>query len=68
MLALGLTNLLPIPLLDGNHLLLLLVEAIRGKPLSRRTQGIISAVGLVVILGLFGLGLFADISRIIGRQ
>ena len=68
MLALGLTNLLPIPLLDGNHLLLLLIEAIRGKPLSRRTQGIISAVGLVLIIGLFGLGLFVDFSRIINRQ
>ncbi|NJP39932.1 RIP metalloprotease RseP [Oscillospiraceae bacterium HV4-5-C5C] len=64
-LSLGFTNLLPIPLLDGNHLLLLAVEAVRGKPLSARVRNVISAVGLVIIIFLFAYGLYLDIGRII---
>lgn len=64
-LSLGFTNLLPIPLLDGNHLLLLLVEAIRGKQLSSRSQTVITIVGLAIIIFLFAFGLYADIRRMI---
>lgn len=64
-LSLGFTNLLPIPLLDGNKLLLLLVEAIRGKSLSYKAQSIISIVGLVMILGLFALAMFSDVWRLL---
>ncbi|HHX37464.1 MAG TPA: RIP metalloprotease RseP [Clostridiaceae bacterium] len=63
-LSIGFTNLLPIPLLDGNQLLLLVVEGIRGKRLSYRTQSVISVVGVVLLLGLFGLALFVDLARL----
>ncbi len=66
-LSLGFTNLLPIPLLDGNHLLLLLVEAVRGKQLSSRAQTVITITGLAIIIFLFAFGLYADVLRILGR-
>ncbi len=47
---LGIMNLLPLPALDGGHLLLYIVEAIRRKPLKREVEGIINFVGLVLIL------------------
>ena len=66
-LSLGFTNLRPIPLLDGNHLLLLGIEAIRGRRLSRRAMNVVSVVGLVMIGLIFAYGLYLDLSRIIGR-
>lgn len=49
---LGIMNLLPLPALDGGHLLLYLVEAVRRKPLPRGVEGIINFVGLILILAL----------------
>lgn len=66
-LSLGLMNLLPIPLLDGSHLLLLVVEAIRGKRLSEKAQTAITMLGLFMIIGLFAVGIYFDISRIMTR-
>ncbi len=66
-LSLGIMNLLPIPLLDGSHLLLLVVEGIRGKRLSEKAQTAITMAGLLIIVGLFALGLYFDISRIVAR-
>jgi regulator of sigma E protease len=66
-LSLGFTNLLPIPLLDGNRLLLIAVEAIRGKRLSYRAQSVISAIGIVLILSLFAFVLYTDIARLMHR-
>lgn len=65
-IALGFTNLLPIPPLDGNQLLLTAVEAVRGKRLSEKVQNIVTISGVVVILGLAAMALFFDISRILG--
>ena len=45
-------NLLPLPALDGGHLLLYVIEAIRRKPLKPEIEGIINFVGLVLLLGL----------------
>lgn len=64
-LSLGLTNLLPIPLLDGNQLLLLLVEAIRGRRLSYKAQSVISIVGVAMLAALFIFALYADVLRLI---
>lgn len=50
--AIGFFNLLPIPLLDGGHLAFYAVEAIRGKPLSARTQEIAAAFGLAILVTL----------------
>ena len=64
-LSIGFTNLLPIPLLDGNQLLLLIVEGIRGKRLSYKAQSLISVIGVILLLGLFGMALFFDLSRLL---
>lgn len=65
--SLGFMNLLPIPPLDGNHLILIGVEAIRGKRLSLRTQSLIGYIGFALIIGLALLGLAFDIMRIAGN-
>ncbi len=66
-LTLAIINLLPIPILDGGHLMLLLIEKIRGRRLSREQTEIITAVGLAVIVALFALIMYADISRLINN-
>jgi regulator of sigma E protease len=60
---LGFVNLLPIPILDGGHLLFFTVEAIRRRPLGQRAREIASAVGLVVILLLLLVAARNDIIR-----
>ncbi len=64
--SLGFMNLLPIPPLDGNHLILTGIEAIRGRRLSMKTQNIIGLVGFTLIIGLALLGLTFDIMRLAG--
>ncbi len=49
-ISIGLVNLFPIPLLDGGHLLYFGFEALRGKPLSERTQEFGFRIGLIVVL------------------
>lgn len=53
--AVGATNLLPFPMLDGGRLLLIVIEAVRGKPLSQEKESYISIVGfvLIIILGIY---------------
>lgn len=65
--SLGFMNLLPIPPLDGNHLLLIIVEAFRRKPLSMRIQTVIGVVGFALIISLALLGLLFDIMRLTGN-
>lgn len=66
-LTIAIINLLPIPVLDGGHLMLLLVEKVRKRPLSREQTEIITAVGLAVIVALFALIMYADINRLINN-
>jgi regulator of sigma E protease len=63
-IGLGVLNVLPVPVLDGGHLLLLLVEVVRRKPLSLRQMEIVQGVGLFLILGLMGIVLKNDIARL----
>lgn len=65
--SLGFMNLLPIPPLDGNHLILIGVEAIRGRRLSVRVQNAIGMVGIGLIIALALLGLTFDLLRLSGR-
>ncbi len=65
-LNLGVFNLLPIPALDGSHLLLIGVEAIRRKRLSVKVQEAIIAVGFLIIISLAVIGLIFDVMRIAG--
>ena len=62
--GLGVLNVLPVPVLDGGHLMLLLIEIIRRKPLTLRQMEIIQGVGLVLILGLMGIVIRNDIARL----
>jgi regulator of sigma E protease len=62
--GLGVLNVLPIPVLDGGHLLLLVIEGIRGRPLSLRQMEIVQQVGLSLILLLMVVVMKNDISRL----
>ncbi len=63
-LNLGLFNLLPFPVLDGGHLVLLLIEGVRRKPLSTKTILLVQKVGMVFLLALMGFIIFNDIRRL----
>jgi regulator of sigma E protease len=65
--SLGFMNLLPIPPLDGHHLVLIGVEAIRGRRLSVKVQSMIGYIGFALIIGLALMGLVFDIMRLSGR-
>ncbi|QDV07371.1 Putative zinc metalloprotease [Planctomycetes bacterium Poly30] len=60
---LAILNLLPIPILDGGHLLFLLIEGIKGSPVSERTFGYSQVVGLVMIMSLMVYVTYQDIVR-----
>jgi regulator of sigma E protease len=63
-ISLGIVNLLPVPVLDGGHVVIHAFEWIQGKPLSERAQIIGMQVGLAFIVMLMGLAFFNDIGRI----
>jgi len=65
-LELGIINLLPVPLLDGGHLLFFAIEGIRGKPLKLRHREIAMQVGLFLLAVLMAFVILNDISRIVG--
>jgi regulator of sigma E protease len=64
---LAILNLLPIPILDGGHLLFSLIEWFRGKPVSLRKREIAQQVGMVLLVGLMIFAFYNDISRLMGR-
>jgi regulator of sigma E protease len=64
-ISLGVLNLLPIPVLDGGHLLYYLVEAVTGKAVSDRWQLVLQRAGLVCIVALSAIALFNDLARLI---
>jgi regulator of sigma E protease len=64
-ISLGVLNLLPIPVLDGGHLLYYLVEAATGKAVSERWQLVLQRAGLVCIVALSAIALFNDLARLI---
>tara|TARA_B100001179_G_scaffold204586_1_gene167406 strand:+ start:231 stop:1589 length:1359 start_codon:yes stop_codon:yes gene_type:complete len=63
-ISLGVLNLLPIPVLDGGHLLYYLVEAVRGRPVSERTQAVGLKVGLALVGTLMIMALYFDVMRL----
>ena len=65
-ISLGILNLLPIPVLDGGHLLYFAVEAVKGSPPSERVQIIGQQVGIVMLFLLMGLAFYNDIARLLG--
>lgn len=63
-ISLGILNLLPIPVLDGGHLLYYCVELVRGKPVSERIQMMGLRLGMTVLFTLMGVAIFNDLMRL----
>jgi len=63
-ISLGVLNLLPIPVLDGGHLLFYMVEWVRGRPLSERIQAWGMQIGISLVVGVMLLALVNDLSRL----
>lgn len=64
-ISLGVLNLLPIPMLDGGHLLYYLVEILQGKPVSEKAMEIGARLGLAIVSGTMVLALYNDIFRLL---
>ena len=64
-LNLGIINLLPLPALDGGRLVLLILEAIRRKPLPPEKEGMVHAAGFLLLIGIFLFFTYQDIVRLI---
>jgi regulator of sigma E protease len=60
-LNIGVFNLLPIPMLDGGHLIYYLIEALRGRPLSTRVQEIGFRFGFLIVISLMVFTLVNDV-------
>jgi regulator of sigma E protease len=63
--SLGVLNLLPIPMLDGGHLMYYIFELIKGTPLSERTMDLGARLGMVALALLMSVALFNDLTRLI---
>lgn len=64
-ISLGIINLLPIPVLDGGHLLYHLAELVKGRPVTERTEIIGQRIGLGLLAMLMGLAIYNDLARIL---
>ncbi len=60
-LALGMTNLLPIPGLDGGRILFVVIELLRGKPMNPEREGLVHLVGLLILLGTMSIFIINDL-------
>lgn len=65
-ISLGIMNLLPVPILDGGQILMCLVEAVKGSPVSMRAAVIGQQVGLAMLIVLTGFVFYNDITRMFG--
>ena len=65
---LGLLNLLPIPVLDGGHLLFYALETVIGRPLDPKVQAMAMRIGLSLLIALMALAVYNDIYRILHTQ
>jgi regulator of sigma E protease len=63
-ISLGVLNLLPIPVLDGGHLMFYLIEVIKGSPVSDQTQAFCQQIGIFILLCLMSLAFVLDIERL----
>jgi len=63
-ISLGVLNLLPIPILDGGHLMYFAIEAVKGSPLSEQAQMQGQRIGLAILAALMTLAFYADITRL----
>ena len=65
-ISLGVLNLLPVPVLDGGHLMYYVAEIIRGKPVSDRALEIGQRIGMLVLFSLMAFAIYNDIYRLVG--
>ena len=65
-ISLGVLNLLPVPMLDGGHLMYYLVEMVKGSPVSDGLQLKMQQVGIAFLLVLMSLALYNDVMRLVG--
>lgn len=65
-ISLAVLNLLPVPVLDGGHLLYYLIEFVRGKPLSEDAQAFGQHIGIALLIGLMCLAFYNDLARLFG--
>jgi regulator of sigma E protease len=66
-ISLGVLNLLPVPILDGGHLMYYVVEIVKGRPVSERTQELGQRIGIVLLLMLMSLAFYNDIVRLLNN-
>ncbi len=64
-ISLGILNLLPVPVLDGGHLMFYLVEAVKGSPVSEKTEIIGQQIGVAALVLLMSLALYNDFVRLL---
>ena len=64
-ISLGVLNLLPIPILDGGHLMYYVIEIVKGSPLSVKATEIGQQVGMALLFALMAFAIYNDVSRLI---
>ena len=65
-ISLGVLNLMPVPLLDGGHLMYYVAEIVKGSPVSDRVMEVGQQVGMVLLFSLMAFALYNDINRLFG--
>ena len=63
-ISLGVLNLLPIPMLDGGHLMYYCLEILKGSPVSERTMELGQRVGLTLLLVMMAFAFYNDLNRL----
>jgi regulator of sigma E protease len=61
----GIFNLLPFPALDGGRLVFVLIEAVRRKPIPPEKEGIVHAVGMIILLAFMAIVVVSDVKKLI---
>ena len=64
--SLGVLNLLPLPVLDGGHLMYYLWEGVTGRPISELWQDRFQRGGIVILMAMMSIALFNDVTRLMG--
>ncbi|MGI8740152.1 MAG: RIP metalloprotease RseP [Gammaproteobacteria bacterium] len=65
-ISIGILNLLPVPILDGGHLLYYFIELVKGSPVSESFEAMGQRIGLAALAGLMALAFYNDFSRLLG--